>query len=72
VVAWALRDAARHDPVARAHLRRAGPGFRGMTRLAGSPRPLWRQIFSANVVELTRALAAFSRRLEGEKRRFRE
>ena len=48
VVAWALLDAARRDPVARAHLRRAGPGFRGMTRLARSPRPLWRQILSAN------------------------
>ena len=72
VVAWALRDAARRDPVARAHLRGAGPGFRGMTRLARSPRPLWRQILSANAVEMARALAAFSRRLEGEKRRFRE
>jgi len=72
VVAWALRDAARRDPVARAHLRRAGPGFRGMTRLAGSPRPLWRQILSANAAEVARALASFARRLEGEKRRFRE
>jgi len=72
VVAWALRDAARRDPVARVHLRRAGPGFRGMTRLAGSPRPLWRQILSANAGEVARALAAFARTLEGEKRRFRE
>jgi prephenate dehydrogenase len=72
VVAWALRDAARRDPVARAHLRRAGPGFRGMTRLAGSPRPLWRQILSANAAEVARALASFARRLEAEKRRFRE
>jgi prephenate dehydrogenase len=39
VVAWALLEAARADPVARRHLRRAGPGFRGMTRLAHSPRP---------------------------------
>jgi prephenate dehydrogenase len=72
VVAWALRDAARRDPVARAHLRRAGSGFRGMTRLASSPRPLWRQILSANAGEVTRALAALSRRLDGERRRFRE
>jgi len=72
VVAWALRDAARRDPVARVHLRRAGPGFRGMTRLAGSPRPLWRQILSANAAEVARALSSFARRLEGEKRRFRE
>jgi prephenate dehydrogenase len=72
VVAWALRDAARRDRVARSHLRRAGPGFRGMTRLASSPRPLWRQILSANAGEVARALAAFSRRLEREKTRLRE
>jgi prephenate dehydrogenase len=72
VVAWALRDAARRDPVARAHLRRAGPGFRGMTRLAGSPRPLWRQILSANAAEVARAVASFARRLEGERKRFRQ
>jgi prephenate dehydrogenase len=72
VVAWALRDAARADRVARSHLRRAGPGFRGMTRLASSPRPLWRQILAANAREVARALAAFARRLEAEKRRFRE
>jgi hypothetical protein len=40
--------------------------------LASSPRPLWRQILSANACEVARALAAFARRLEGEKRRFRE
>jgi prephenate dehydrogenase len=72
VVAWALRDAARRDAVARAYLRRAGPGYRGMTRLATSPRPLWRQILTANAGEVTRAMAAFSRRLERERRRFRE
>jgi len=43
-----------------------------MTRLAGSPRPLWRQILSANAAEVARALVAFARRLEAEKRRFRE
>lgn len=64
VVAWALLAAARGDAVAGRHLRRAGPGFRDMTRLARSPRPLWRDILQANRVELHRALAALVRRLE--------
>jgi prephenate dehydrogenase len=64
VVAWALLDAARADAVARRHLRRAGPGFRDMTRLARSPRPLWKDILDANRVEVRRALAALARRLE--------
>ncbi len=64
VVAWALFDAARLDPVARRHLRRAGPGFRGMTRLARSPRPLWRDILDANRLEVRRALGALARQIE--------
>jgi len=64
VVAWALLDAARADPVARRQLRHAGPGFRGMTRLARSPRALWHDILGANRVEVTRALAALRRALE--------
>jgi prephenate dehydrogenase len=64
VVAWALLEAARGDPVARRHLRRAGPGFRDMTRLARSPRPLWKDILEANRLEVRRALAALARRLE--------
>jgi prephenate dehydrogenase len=68
VVAWALLEAARGDPVARRHLRRAGPGFRGMTRLARSPRPLWEDILAANRVEVRRALAALVRRLERRER----
>jgi prephenate dehydrogenase len=72
VVAWALRDAARRDAVARRHLRRAGPGFRGMTRLARSPRPLWREILAANAREVARALGAFARRIEAEKARVKE
>ena len=63
VVAWALLEAAREDAVAGRHLRRAGPGFRGMTRLARSPRPLWRDILDANRTEVRRALAALVRRL---------
>jgi prephenate dehydrogenase len=70
VVAWALLDAARADRVARRHLRRAGPGFRGMTRLARSPRPLWRDILDANRTEVRRALAALVRRLERRRRKF--
>jgi prephenate dehydrogenase len=69
VVAWALLDAARGDAVARPHLRRAGPGFRDMTRLARSPRPLWQDILDANRVEVRRALAALARRLERERGR---
>jgi prephenate dehydrogenase len=63
VVAWALREVALADPVARRHLERAGPGFRDMTRLARSPRPLWRDILTSNRVEIRRALAALVRRL---------
>ncbi len=64
VVAWALLESARGDAVARRHLRRAGPGFRDMTRLARSPRPLWNDILEANRTEVRRALAALVRRLE--------
>jgi prephenate dehydrogenase len=64
VVAWALLEAARADRVARRQLRRAGPGFRGMTRLARSPRPLWKDILDANRVEVRRALAALVRQIE--------
>ncbi len=63
VVSWAILDAARADPVARRLLKHAGPGFRGMTRLAKSPRPLWRQILAANDEEVARALAAIAREL---------
>jgi prephenate dehydrogenase len=63
VVAWALRDAARADPVARRHLRRAGPGFRDMTRLARSPRALWHDILGANRGEVRRALRSLARAL---------
>jgi len=68
VVAWALLEAARGDAVARRHVRRAGPGFRGMTRLARSPRALWRDILAANRVEVRRALGALVRRLERTRR----
>jgi prephenate dehydrogenase len=64
VVAWALLETARRDRVARPHVKRAGPGFRGMTRLARSPRALWRDILSANRVEVRRALRALSRALD--------
>jgi len=61
VVAWALYEAARRDGVARAHLSRAGPGFRDMTRLARSPRRLWQDILGSNRVEVRRALAGLAR-----------
>jgi prephenate dehydrogenase len=64
LVAWALVEAARSDRVARPHLRHAGPGFRDMTRLARSPRRLWKDILLANRGEVGRALAALARALE--------
>ncbi len=69
VVSWAILDAARHDPVAHRQLRRAGPGFRDMTRLARSPRPLWREILESNREEVARALTAIVVELRRERRR---
>jgi prephenate dehydrogenase len=65
LAAWALLEAARGDPVARRNLELAGPGFHDMTRLASSPRPLWREILKANRKELGRAVRAFRRALAG-------
>ncbi|HEU0104897.1 MAG TPA: prephenate dehydrogenase/arogenate dehydrogenase family protein [Vicinamibacteria bacterium] len=56
VVAWALFGAARSDRVAKRHLGVAGPAFRDMTRLARSPRALWREILRENRAEVTAAL----------------
>jgi prephenate dehydrogenase len=58
VLAWALLAAARSDRVASRRLAVAGPAFREMTRLAGSPRPLWREILRENRAEVRLALAA--------------
>jgi len=69
VVAWALMEAARGDAVARRHLRRAGPGFRDMTRLARSPRLLWKDILEANRAEVRRALLALVGRIQARRRR---
>jgi prephenate dehydrogenase len=75
LASWALFEAARADPVVRRHLAGAGPGFRDMTRLARSPRRLWREILRENETEVRRALAAVSRRFgtdarsEGARRR---
>jgi len=68
VAAWAILDAARADPVARRHLRAAGPGFRDMTRLAKSPRRLWREILDENRSEVARALASLARGLQRRRR----
>ena len=59
LAAWALLGAARKDVAARRRLSLAGPGFRDMTRLARSPRALWREILGENRREVTRALGAF-------------
>lgn len=66
LVSWALRAAAAGDPVAARHLRVAGPGFADMTRLARSPRALWREILAENAGEVRRALGAFRRALAAE------
>ena len=63
VVAWALAAAARGDPVTARLLRLAGPGFRDMTRLAASPRTLWREVLAQNADEVARARKAFARAL---------
>jgi prephenate dehydrogenase len=63
VVAWALAAAARGDRVTARLLRLAGPGFRDMTRLAASPRALWREVLGQNADEIARARKAFARAL---------
>jgi prephenate dehydrogenase len=69
LVSWALLEAARADAVVRRHQGVAGPGFRDMTRLARSPRGLWRQILAENRVQVTRALQVFVRSLSREAER---
>ena len=68
VASWALLAAARADPLVRRHLAGAGPGFRDMTRLARSPRALWREVLAENRREVARALRALARRLGDERR----
>jgi prephenate dehydrogenase len=63
LVAWALADAAGADAVTRRHIRLAGPAYRDMTRIAGSPRSLWTEILDQNRAEVRRALAALRRAL---------
>jgi prephenate dehydrogenase len=63
VASWAILAAAEGDEAARAARRLAGPGFTDMTRLARSPRGLWREILSQNRREVDRALVALRRAL---------
>jgi prephenate dehydrogenase len=63
LASWAIANAARADGTVARHLHLAGPGFRDMTRLARSPRPLWRMILSENGAEVARAMAALTRAL---------
>jgi prephenate dehydrogenase len=63
IASWAIQAAVDCDPVARRYRRIAGPGFQDMTRLARSPRSLWREILSQNRDEIARALKALERRL---------
>jgi prephenate dehydrogenase len=60
LVSWALLEAARRDGVAAGHLDMAGPAFADMTRIAASPRALWREILAENAPEVRRALRAFA------------
>jgi prephenate dehydrogenase len=66
VVARALAAAARGDVQAGRRLSLAGPGFQDMTRLARSPRRLWREILAQNEAEVARALGTFLRVLRRE------
>ena len=68
IVSWALLEAAVADPVARRGLGLAGPGFRDMTRLAKSPRPLWRDILGQNEAEVVRALRGLAKALATSRR----
>jgi len=63
IVSWALLETAAADRVARARLHLAGPGFLDMTRLARSPRGLWKEILASNAGEVRRGLAALRRAL---------
>jgi prephenate dehydrogenase len=63
LVAWAILDMAQHDPLTKRHLGLAGPGFRDMTRLAASPRPLWREILRQNRAQVRRAMRDLLERL---------
>lgn len=65
VLAWALFDATRRDPLAARRLSLAGPAFDGIARLAASPRPLWREILAQNRREVERALRGVARGLHG-------
>lgn len=69
IVSWALFGAARGDAVASRRLDVAGPAFADMTRLAASPRALWRDILGQNAAEVRRALRAFAARLPPASRR---
>jgi prephenate dehydrogenase len=63
VASWAIAHAARTDAVAARGLAFAGPGFRDMTRLARSPRSLWREILGQSRREVSRAVQALLRAL---------
>jgi prephenate dehydrogenase len=63
ILAYALHEAAGRDQLAARHSRLAGPGFRDMTRLARSPRKLWREILEENQTAVESALVAFRRAL---------
>jgi prephenate dehydrogenase len=63
IVSWALFETAAADRVVRGRLHLAGPGFLDMTRLARSPRALWKEILGSNAREVRRGLSALRRAL---------
>jgi len=70
MASWALQEAAASDPVALRHLALAGPGYRDMVRLAGSPRSLWSEILGQNRAHVAGALAALRDALGREESRY--
>jgi len=67
LLAWTLFEAARSHAATRRRLGLAGSGFRDMTRLARSPRRMWREILAANRDEVSRALATLRRGLSPQR-----
>jgi prephenate dehydrogenase len=71
LASWAIRGALDGDRVARRYRNIAGPGFQDMTRLARSPRRLWRDILFQNRDEILRALETLERHLRRSARALR-
>jgi len=64
LVSSALASAVAGQLPSEEHGRVAGPGLQDMTRLAGSPYEIWRDILSTNQSNVDRALGLFIERLQ--------